>query len=64
MVDREQGFDGFHLDHDESRYKKVQPITAVESNAFVIDVQCLLPFKGNLPQRKLVGQTLFLSGFE
>ena len=63
VVDREQSFDGFHFYNDYFRDQKVQPITAVETDSFVIDVKRLLRFEGNFPERKLVRQTLFVSGF-
>ena len=63
-MDGEQEFDSFHLHHDDAGDKKVQPISAVESDCFVIDVQRLLPFERDLPERKLVRQTLFVSRFQ
>jgi len=42
----------------------VQPIAAVEPVSFVIHVERPLPLERNLSQRKLVRQTLFVSGFQ
>ena len=36
VVDRKQSFDGFDLHNDQVGHKKIQPITAVQPDAFVI----------------------------
>lgn len=64
LMNGQQDFDGFHFHHDHARYKKVQPIPAVEFHSFVIDMQRFLSLEGDLPQRKLMRQTLFVSRFQ
>ena len=64
FVYREEAFDRFDLENQEILDDKVQTISAVEVETFVLQRQSELALNVVSPQPQLMGETVLVSGFE
>jgi len=63
-MDGQQFLNGFQFQHNLVLHEKINLVTTVKLQTFVLDSQVNLPLKSQFPQAKLVAQALLVSRFQ